>query len=214
MWGGAPKYLCQACAEADRARRIHLERRRECLALWESVTPDEFQETVDRAFVPASFIPVLSLSGTEGVGLIGPSGMCKTRIGYHLLKKAASEGLKVFAITQSLLRQSAADKHSNDAEAAGRARQRLQSARFAQCLLLDDVGKGSCTDVGSECLYELLTHRRDHRLVTHWTANHGGSWIASRYGADRGPAIAIRLAHLAGCQTAGTGRIFTATEQK
>lgn len=209
-FGGSLRYLCDSCAAAEAGRRRHEARRVECLEMWRDVTPLEFQEVVQPDRLPEVFRKVMALPGTEGVGLIGPSGTGKTRLGYRLLKKASAAGLKPYAITQSLFRQAVADRTSDDRDAQARARTRLQAARHAQALLLDDVGKGARTDAADEALYELLTHRRDKRLVTHWTANQGSAWIASRYGADRGPAIAVRLAHLAGCHAPGTGRIFTA----
>lgn len=208
QFGKSIRYLCDPCAAADAARARHLDRRNECIFSWRKHTPEEFQQTIDRDRINPSILPALDQSGMEGVAIIGPSGGGKTRIAYALLKKAALAGKKTYALTQSLFRQFVADKHGNDHELATVARNRLAIARNVPFLLLDDIGKGATTETSSEALYELLEHRRGKRLVTHWTANNGSSWIVSRYGHDRGPAIAIRLANLAGCYSPGTGRIF------
>jgi DNA replication protein DnaC len=203
-FGGVKRFMCEPCSAADKARRVSEARRMECLDLWREITPVDFQARLDPSLLHKSLVPALSLDGSEGAGFIGTTRAGKTRVAYYLLKKAAHALKKPYAITASRYRQAAADKFSND----GVAREILQACRFAQALLLDDVGKGSTTEGGDEALYELLTERRDNRRVTFWTANGDGKWIAARYGPDRGPAIATRLANLAGCCGPGTGRIF------
>lgn len=210
-FGGALRYFCDPCADAETAARRAAWRESECLSVWLEVTPAEFQVKLQREKLHPGLLPALETDGLQGVGLIGSNGSGKTRIAYALLHRAAKAGRKVYAITASLYRQSAADRATRDNEAAGRALERLRSARHCQCLLLDDVGKGAKSEAGDEALFELLTHRRDNRLCTHWTANGNGQWLAARYGEDRGPAIAVRLAHLAGCLSKGEGRIFTAS---
>ena len=208
-FGKAIRYLCDFCAAADAARARHADRKNECLELWRRHTPTEYQQPIIRERLAADYLPAMDHSGMEGIALIGPSGGGKTRIAYALLKKASLAGKKTYSISHSLFRQSVAERHSNDKEIAATAQNRLAIARNVPFLLFDDVGKGTTAEAGSEALYELLAHRRDKRLVTHWTANNGSAWIVSRYGPDRGPAIAIRLANLAGCYSPGTGRIFT-----
>lgn len=203
QWGKARLVECDPCATSEKAMRRAKDRRAECLAAWVTITPPEFQEPIQPALLAAHLLPALELSGTEGAGLIGPSYIGKTRVAYALLRKAALAGLKPYAITGSKLRQAATMRATDQAE-----REKLKSAQYAQALLIDDVGKGSVTEAGDEAIYDLLNERRDKKRLTFWTANGNGKWIAARYHADRGPAIAFRLANLAGYTTKGTGRIF------
>lgn len=211
-FGKALRYLCDPCSDAEKAARRAASRRAECMAIWAEVVPTEFQVMIERDRLHPALLPALDLDGLQGVGMIGASHSGKTRVACALLRKASQAGKACYVTTASLYRQAAADRHTRDTETSGRALERLRSARNAPVLLLDDVGKGARSESGDEALYELLTHRRDNGLVTHWTANGNGKWIAARYGEDRGPAIAVRLANLAGCTGRGTGRIFTAAE--
>jgi DNA replication protein DnaC len=206
-FGKATIYECDPCANAERAKRRAIERRSVCLAAWVDITPPEFQKPVQPDLIQGKYLlPALDLSGTEGAGLIGPTGHGKTRVAYALLRKAALAGLKPYAVTGAQLRQ-AATMRTNDT--SGKSAEILRAARYAGALLLDDVGKGSVTEAGDEALFALLDDRLANRRVTFWTSNSGGEWIAARYKADRGPAIARRLANLAGCFKRGTGRIFS-----
>lgn len=210
-FGKAPRYMCDPCADAETTARRAASRRSECLSIWRETVPSEFQSRIERHLLNPALIPALDADGMAGVGMIGASHSGKTRVACYLLLKAARAGCPCYVITASEYRQSAADRYLRDPDAAGRALERLRNARNAAFLLLDDVGKGARGETGDEAIYELLTHRRDRGMVTHWTANGNGKWIAQRYGEDRGPAIAVRLANLAGCTGRGTGRIFTAT---
>lgn len=205
-FGKVLRYECDPCADAEKAARRSKERRGECLAAWEDCTPELFREPVQPALLAEYLRPALDLSGTEGAGFIGATGSGKTRVAYVLLRKSALAGLRPFAVTGSNLRRAASEAHS---DASGRSKAILSAARYAGALLLDDVGKGSTTEVGDEALFTLLDERRAHKRVTIWTSNGNGKWIAGRYKADRGPAIAVRLANLAGCYAPGTGRIYT-----
>lgn len=210
-FGVGVRYVCDPCADADKARRAALERRERALAALGEVMPADFAAKIDPDRINEGIRPALEMSGREGIGLIGKTGTGKTRVAFHLLRKAAEAGLMPYAVTASKFRRAVSMRH--DSEEGGRSAELIRACRFARVLLLDDVGKGAATDTADEALFDLLTERRDNQRVTIWTSNGNGKWIAARYGADRGPAIAIRLANLAGCNGKGTGRIFTATNE-
>ena len=205
-FAGKEFFLCPPCEAAESARKTTLERRERCLARWADITPDEFQEKIDPFRINSGIVGALELSGKEGVGLIGHTDAGKTRVGYRLLKKAAAAGLTPYAVTCSRFRQAASGRHDPDGVNA----EILKAARFCQCLLLDDVGKGARTETADEALFDLLDERRAQKRVTIWTSNGNGRWIAGRFGPDKGAPIAVRLANLAGCSGKGTGRIYTA----
>ncbi len=210
QFGKALRYECDPCANAEKARRRTESRRSECLMAWEDCTDPLFREPIQPALLKPYLRPALDLSGLEGAGFIGATGGGKTRVAYAILRKSALAGLKTYAVTGSKLRQAASQAHS---DTSGKARGILDASRLCQALLLDDVGKGIPTEAAVEMLFDLLDERRAKKRVTFWTANGNGEWIATRYKADRGPAIAVRLANLAGCYAKGAGRIFSEMTQ-
>jgi DNA replication protein DnaC len=206
VFGGKSLYECPPCDAAEKARRLARERREGALRQWEAVTPDEFQPAIKPELLHSAIAAALDLDGLSGVALIGAGDAGKTRVGYALLKRCAAAGKSVFAVRHSAYSAAAANRDSFDRDKSGEARHTLHRALHSAALLLDDVGKGETSDRANAALYDLLTHRRDKGLTTHWTANSGSAWLKQRFGPDRGPAIVLRLARLA------EGRIFTATE--
>lgn len=188
---------CDKC-RAQEINDIKFRRRQsDTLAAWKVITPKEFRQPVDPERIHPAFIPVYNGEGQDGCGLVGPSGGGKTRMGYSLLRHAATRGLFPYAVTAAEYRQAAANRHHNDAAVRGAAISTLNAARTAQALLLDDIGKGASTGTGDEALYDLLNERRDHHRLTYWTSNGGANWLQKRLGPDHGPAIIMRLVHLA-----------------
>ena len=84
----------------------------------------------------------------------------------------------------------------------------MKAAKFAQALLIDDIGKGANTETADEAFFDLLSHRRDNRMLTHWTCNGGSAWMAKRFGPDRGPAIIKRLSDLS------SGHVFNMNNEE
>lgn len=205
---GHIQFDCRPCGEARNARRRHDERRAECLRLWLDITPAAMQPPLIRERLASYLWPALLLDGKQGAGFAGSSGDGKTRVAYHLLKLAAGQGSRPYAVTASRYRQAAADRHDNNQDVRHAARCVLDSARHATALLLDDIGKGASTPAGDEALYELLDHRRNYQRLTFWTANGGSQWLKQKLGPDFGPAIVRRLVDLAGWTGPGTGRLF------
>lgn len=202
------QFDCRACIAADKARRVIVQRRLECDALWMEVTPPYMQIPLVKEKLGEYLWPALELNGLEGAGLAGSSGSGKTRVCYWLLKLAAQAGKKPFAVTASKYRQAASSVHDSNPDVRAAAKEILRASRHAQALLLDDIGKGASTPVGDEALFELLNYRRDQQKITFWNANAGSKWILSKHGADYGPPILRRLTDLAGFKGKGTGNLF------
>jgi DNA replication protein DnaC len=204
-FGGKLLFECPACDAIEKARRYAQERRETALRQWEAVTPEAFQKAIKPDLLHPAIAQALDTDGLDGCAMIGENDTGKTRVGYALLKRCALAGKSVFAVRHSEFSTAASDRASFDTEKAAQARHTLHNARCCAALLLDDVGKGETSEKANAALYDILTHRRDKGLTTHWTANGGSKWMRQRFGADRGPAIVLRLARLA------EGRIFTAT---
>jgi hypothetical protein len=199
---------CDKCRQQEIADIKFRRRQGDALAAWESITPKEFRKLVDPEKLHPAFVPAYNGEGRDGCGLVGPSGGGKTRIGYRLLRDAAMRGLTPYAVTAAEYRQAAANRHHSDAALRGAAVTLLNSARTAQALLLDDIGKGASTPTGDEALYDLLNERRDNHRLTFWTSNGGAAWLQKRLGPDHGPAIIMRLVHLATAPGADKPTVF------
>ena len=205
MFGGKPFILCDPCFAEEKNQREVLDLRASYLAAWDSQCPSGFRIQIDPKRLHPALVPALDMSGFEGVALIGQAGSGKTRIAWQLLRRAAAAGKSVYAITHSAFRTAGNNRHDRDPMIASAARETVSRTHKAQVLLIDDIGKGSPTETSDEAIFELLTYRRDNNLATHWTANAGSNWLRARFGADKGPAIILRLRDLT------EGRVFNTT---
>lgn len=189
-------YECTWCAEKEDRKRIFRERTDRTLGQWRETVPPDMQRPLDRSLLHPAIAAALDTDGMSGCAFIGPSDSGKTRVAYALLKRAAMAGMTVFSATHPELRKAASRQNDRDGKESDASREFLKACRNAQALLIDDLGKGSRTEGADEALFDILNHRRDHRLLTHWTANAGSEWLRARFDADRGPAIVLRLARL------------------
>ena len=187
---------CDPCADAEKARRNAEQRQQKALSAWVANTPLDMQAKLDPSKLHPALLPALETDGRAGCALIGASDAGKTRIGYHLLRKAALVGIPGMAVTHAEIRRAASNLNASDPKRSDAAHTLLNVCRHTACLLIDDIGKGSSTPVGDETFFDLLTHRRDCRMLTHWTANAGSEWLAKRFGEDKGRPILLRLSRL------------------
>lgn len=195
-FAGRTFFQCEPCADAEEQKRHRAERVARCLAAWDALCPIDFRSPIDPHRLHQGIVPALALTGLEGTALIGESGSGKTRVAWALLRRAAITGNSVYAVSHAGFRSASSLRHDHDRMVADFARETMSRAHNAQILLIDDIGKGSTTETSDEAFFELLSARRDNRLVTHWTANAGSKWLKSRFGRDKGPAIIQRLRDL------------------
>ena len=187
---------CDPCANAERERRTSESRQKSAAAAWLAHTPPDMQARMDRLRIHPELVPALDTDGTHGCALIGASDSGKTRVGYYLLRKAAKIGISGMAITHAAFRKAASHGNSGDPRRADHAHDLLKACRTTPALLIDDLGKGASTQVADEAFFDMLTYRRDHRMLTHWTANAGSGWLANRFGQDKARPILVRLTRL------------------
>jgi hypothetical protein len=195
-FAGRTFFQCEPCADAEEQKRHRSERITRCLATWDALCPIDFRTPLDPLRLHQAIVPALALTGLEGSALIGESGSGKTRVAWMLLRRAAIAGHSVYAVSHVSFRSASSLRHDHDRFVADTARDTLSRAHNAQILLIDDIGKGTPTESADESFFELLSARRDNKLVTHWTANAGSRWLKSRFGRDKGPAILQRLRDL------------------
>jgi DNA replication protein DnaC len=188
---------CGPCYAAEQARREAETRRKRAVAVWEAQTPADMAKTLNWASIAPKLRHVQTADETRGIALVGKTDTGKTRLGYWLLKKlAVYHGVTGRLVRHTDLRKAASSTNHNNKQIADAATTLIESCRSVPCLVLDDIGKGATTETADEVFFDLLTHRRDNNLLTHWTANAGSDWLARRFGSDRGPAIITRLARI------------------
>ncbi len=216
-----PKY-CEKCLPIIEARNAEEERQRQLRDRQERI--DGFMDGV-RAKVPPLFqktdtghprfnasawsrIKDIRLTDDKPwIGLIGPTGTSKTRIGYLLAVDIIHElaepcfhietlydrpPLTVFVssykITEAVMAQFSGTK-----EDQFDAREWLDNLRTANFIMIDDLGKGRLSPAVAAEFFALVDHRYQHALPMIWTANSAPEQIAGTLAEDLAAPFAGRL---------------------
>jgi len=192
---------CPPCQDARRAAAEAAERDAAAKARrerWKELCPVEFRTPeedggatdVNRLRLEqAGFGDALSWKyGPRGLLLVGPSGVCKTRIAWRIVRREFDAGRRVVAMKA----------HRFGLEAV-----ELQTTRGfkdwfdrlvrAPLLFVDDLGKGRFTDAVESHFFGLIDERTERGRPLIVTTNSTGGALASRMSADRGEPIVRRL---------------------
>ncbi len=177
------KFLCQTChaAETDKeeaAAREAIRIRRE--AIWQRTVPERYRETDFRheGFNGRLWAMVRDNSLFDSIGLIGPSGRCKTRVFALLAKRAISQDFTVGWCPANSF-QWAAQREFSDTDGI-KAREWMQVWLKAQVLFLDDLGKHKWTDTVESAFFNLVETRLAQKLPTHWSMNPDPSEVVTQ----------------------------------
>ena len=193
---------CDPCitrftATTESKRQMDADTERE--SIWAKVCPASYRDTDPRdTRLNATARSVAgrwdAARAMRGVGLIGSTGLGKTRCLFLALHRAHKEGRRVAAISHAKFGRVAMDAFSGQAEERARAKDTLRALHRADVLLLDDLGKPPSTERADSELEELIEDRTAHSRPILWSANGSGDWLISRFGADRGEPTVRRLA--------------------
>jgi hypothetical protein len=129
----------------------------------------------------------------KGLALVGMVGLGKSRCIHLALRTAFASGRSCMAISHLDFGDAAGKAHAGSAAEKREGNEILRRACLAGVLLLDDVGKEDHIEPRTKALYKLLEYRTSRKLLTLWTGQASGDFIAHKYGPDCGPAIARRL---------------------
>ena len=132
--------------------------------------------------------------GGKGIGLFGPTGGCKTRMMFLLVRKLHYLEHKVRWIRAIDLSRAASGIFDDDSAIKGNARKLLKNALQAEVLFIDDLGKERFTDRSELELYHLIESRTSCLRPILWTSNASGSDLRDLMSENRGTAITRRLA--------------------
>jgi len=171
---------CDSCSDAAEQAQEIFKRETRAKAQWERVVPAEYRKTdVEYPDYPKP-IHAACLAWIKGdglldqehllfLGLLGESGICKTRIASQMVKRYIWNGEQVLWVNSSQF-QWACQNQFNDHEKV-EATKWLKQCRYASVLVLDDIGSLKSTEIVSDNLYNLLEYRTTHGLPMIWTSN-------------------------------------------
>lgn len=195
---GAPT-RCAECDDVARqierqetADREFTERCQRQGAAWDALCPPLYRAT-DPARLPGDLMAAADgwTFGPRGLGFIGPSGKCKTRVMMRLCHRLAHEhGKRIAYLTAAefshRVSRLAADKMA-DLDAF------LEGLCKASVFFLDDFGKGRLTDRVESELYHVVETRTAQLRPILFTGNGTRASLAALMSLDRGEPILRRL---------------------
>ncbi len=120
--------------------------------------------------MPLALEWVPSVDG-EGLGLIGETGVCKTRTCFLILDRLHHAGIRVEAVSSVQFAKLCADQFADDFRSKGEAREKITACHRARVLLIDDVGKERFTQRVATEFFHLIEERLAHHRATLWTTN-------------------------------------------
>lgn len=189
--------FCDKCSERrdEEVRRSRearaIEERRHAIDLArhriDRITPDRYRatETGSPDFNLPLWQKIDSWSPTDErpwLGLVGPTGTCKTRCAFLLARDLAvvaatrSERPSVFnlsveTVTGPEFGRIVLENFSGDQTTAREAAKRIRELTRTSLLLFDELGKVRGTPAITEAIFSLLNHRHAENLCTIWTSN-------------------------------------------
>lgn len=198
---------CLACQETMRLKNEEAERSREAEARrkqWAELCPPEFSSIEEGGETDPNrlrleqpkFSEALSWRfGKTGLLLIGPSGTCKTRVAWRIVRREFEAGRKVMAMKAHGFGIECVERRTGKGGFLGW----YQSLVRVPLLFIDDLGKGKFTDDVESHFFGLIDERTEHGRPLIITSNSTGNALKARMSEDRGEPIIRRLREY--CQT-------------
>lgn len=198
---GHLKLLCDPCELAEAKQQKQNERNEriaKAKAILSEVIPPRMRETdilhpEFRAGKWKLVSDAFEASPQTNIILVGPAGLCKSRMLALLCKRVAIRGHRIAWVTAhdfALL----ADRYKNF-KTRFDGQQELSSLKWSPYLVMDDLGKQAWTNSIEEIFFALIDHRYSHNLPTWFSANtHPQNMLMEgQFSRDRGAAIVGRI---------------------
>jgi len=129
----------------------------------------------------------------RGLGIVGTTGLGKTRAAYAILQRLHFAGIGVLAIDSISFARAASNYHDDDKIEKASARDLLRRAQNTKVLLLDDIGKEPATPRAASALHELLELRNRNHLPLIFTTERDGDTLSPMFGSNYADGIIRRL---------------------
>jgi DNA replication protein DnaC len=136
-----------------------------------------------------NYIAEWSWKSDRGIGLIGSTGMGKTRI---LAAKLLSMRCSWLFLPAVNLGKAVGEQYDNDFRVAGEAVRLLKEAKSVRVLMIDDLGDENSTQAVSSEIKGLIEYRTSRGLPIFWTCNLTEDELKAQ-NKTRGSAILRRL---------------------
>jgi DNA replication protein DnaC len=195
-----PPVFCDQCVAKMRGERLdeaEQERQGRLAESWRTICPPLYRDTKENYHSLSASVRAGLLQWNpehqEDIGLIGPTGLGKTRLAFLKLKELHFAGHRCYAISAKRLEHMIAQSYDDDPLRRDTARVAIEASRTATFLLLDDVGKERFTERAASEFYDLMEHRTSHLLRTIWTTNSTLTDLENRIGGQHGKATIRRL---------------------
>ncbi len=175
----------QRQAAEERAAAIAEQRR----DWWEELCPPLYRQS-DPGRLPAAALTAIGdyQFGARGLGLVGVSGLGKTRAMMLLCRRLiVEEGRHGQYVTGTAFSREVAERGHE----MGKYTRKLCSAQF---LFLDDIGKGKLSEAVQAHLHDVLEERTANLRPTLWTSNASGGELAAMFTKDHAEPFLRRLA--------------------
>lgn len=105
------------------------------------------------------------------LGIVGRAGRCKTRCLALASKASILRGHRLAWTTANRLFEASHDRTSKDRTVAALAREHLAECLHAPVLVIDDLGKNEWSNPFESQLFQILDHRKNHRLPLLYSSN-------------------------------------------
>tara|TARA_R110000868_G_scaffold408311_1_gene691151 strand:+ start:815 stop:1510 length:696 start_codon:yes stop_codon:yes gene_type:complete len=166
--------VCLVCSSVMEDQQNKKKREDDAKTKWETTVPDEYRNTKeDHSDFPNSVLgdclKMIKSNENPFIGLIGRSGIGKTRVAAMIIKRLIWRGDFATWINSSTF-QWACQNQFNDGNSK-EAQSLLKSCRESKNLVFDDIGSLKSTETVSDNLYSVLEHRTTTGQRMIWTSN-------------------------------------------
>lgn len=183
---------CADCVVKLAAEKERMEKEREQRQLierWNRVCPPLFQDTMDSELPRDLLEKVLSWEfGPVGLILHGPTGVCKTRCMYRLLKELIFQNIEVKQFGPGEFEGYCITKFLN-----GDGPDWIDQVKRTEVLFFDDFLKAKLTPRPESELFTVLDYRYTHKLPILATTNHSLSELEYQLSSNSPRAFLRRL---------------------
>lgn len=195
------KYVCDSCQQrrCDEAERLKAEQLRSSqnLELCRAIPPLYRQN--DRSLIHPTVlasIDTFDLDSPKGLYLSGPNDHSKTRGACMLLERFCRHGKTIAMVQSTALVELFFQQFRDDGE---KAVERLKKLKWADVLLIDDVGKEKATERFETEFFSLLEYRTSHLRKTLYTSNLSLPDLRMTFSKQHGGAIIRRIIQFSKC---------------
>ena len=186
---------CSALAVERREVEKIKQQASEKRAAWEKICPPIYRDTdpdrIDQRCLMAA--SQWDITGSRGLGMLGSTGIGKTRAAFIALRRAFDADKSCRAISHNAFTRTVQTAFSGDGSEREDAKALLDALQRCKVLLIDDVGKPPPTERADAELEELVEVRTCNMKPILWSANGSAGWLIKRMGHDRGEPLVRRL---------------------